>query len=368
MKKLISLLLFVATLFTFVSCGDDDEEKKYAPVESTAEESEAVYTLTYGEKTYNVPYELYRAFFLNHKSEVDKGNGAVWSGADKQKYINEIDALVLSDITDIYSVFALCESVGIDIYSETVEGSIEQYIIASVEGGTVGGMVFQGYGGDYNAYLANLKALNMNYSVQALLFRYAVCSEMIDAYFASSSNGGTLAVQKDTVRSFYYNECVRVIKPFFPTVTDLDKEINSAKRMNTIKEGMVARASDEDAVCTYIITMSTEGENIRNGYFIGRYSLDQSYYGELTSVAFSLGMHEVSDPIQIFSGGNSGYHILYRAEQSDANFEACYSSIEKAYVDNYIGKLLFNTKSTLTASAVATSALNNRDRASISMG
>lgn len=362
MRKIISFIIVLATVLAMVSCGG------YDPVESTEEEAETVFNISFGEYEYEVAYELYRTFFLNHKSTVDKGDTSVWSGPDKDQYIEKIDRLILSDICEIYSVFAVCESVGIDIYSDTVEDTIEDYITASVEGGSVDDMVFDGYDGDYDEYLDSLKSLNMNYSVQKLLFRYAICSELLDAYYAPVSEGGTLEFTKDDVKHFYYNDCIRVIKPYFKTVTDLEKEINSLSKMNLIKQGIEARAGDEDNVCTYIITNSGLGEDLRDGIIIGRYNLDESFYGELTRIAFSLPMYGVSDPIQIFSGGTSGYHILYRTEPNAENFEKCYSSIESAYVDNRLGKLLCDTKAALIASAVATSALTDRDRASISMG
>lgn len=365
MKRIIAFLLLIATILALVGCGDGDG---YQPVESTREEAETVYNIAFGDYDYEVPYELYRAFFLTHKSTVDKGNSAVWSSSDKDKYISEIDTLILDDICEIYSVFALCDSVGIDIYSETVEDSIEEYVIASVEGGSVDNMSVAGYDGDYEKYLESLKERYMNYSVQALLFRYAICSEMLDAYFASTADGGNLAVTEDDVRHFYYNESVRVIKAFYPTATDSDKKINTLETMISIKSGIEQRAENEDAACTYIIgTHHTFGDALRDGYVIGRYNLDESFYSELIDTAFSLDMHEVSDPIQIYAGGSSGYHILYRVATSESNFNSCYEAIESAYVDNHIGKQLHDVRIALISSARATTALIDRDRASISM-
>ena len=60
MKKLIALLLILAAILTLSSC----KKNFYEPVESTELEATTVMTLKYGGRTYEVKYELYRAFFL----------------------------------------------------------------------------------------------------------------------------------------------------------------------------------------------------------------------------------------------------------------------------------------------------------------
>ena len=64
MKKLIAVILLMASIFSLASCGDE----RYDPVESSDVEKTVVMTLKIEDETYNVRYELYRALFLNNKS------------------------------------------------------------------------------------------------------------------------------------------------------------------------------------------------------------------------------------------------------------------------------------------------------------
>ena len=94
-KSVIAVLLIVASLLSLFGC----KKEKYPPVESTEEENKIVMRLQYQDKTYEVKYELYRAFFLNYKSQVDGGDESVWSGDNKAEYINKINELITAKIS-----------------------------------------------------------------------------------------------------------------------------------------------------------------------------------------------------------------------------------------------------------------------------
>lgn len=363
MKKIVSLILAITSLFLLTACA------KYKPVSSTKEEAQTVMTLSFEDIEYEVPYELYRTFFLNHKSEIDGGDSSVWVGAERQRYIDAIDAIIIPEICDIYSVFHLCNKADIDIFSSVVEQTIEDYIEVSVDGGTLDDSIIEGHDGDYDAYLARLKELNMNYSVQVILFRYAVCSELLDVYYYDKNTGdGALKYTREDVKAFYdSDECVRVINHFFDLSTPINKEINTDARIDKIQKGMQDRASDEDAVCTYLISETMLSEELRDGMIIARNSLDPIYYSELTDAAFALDMHEVSDKIELSSGAVEGVYLLYRAGKSDSHFESCYSDIESVYAQNVIGEKLALAKAGLIKSAEKTDVLINYDYSSIKM-
>ena len=362
MKKIISAVLVLISIFTFTACT------KYQPQSSTAEESETVLTLSYGGIEYEVPYEVYRTFFLNRRSEIDGGDLSVWQGAEKDKYIAEIESIIIPEIADIYSVFHLCYESGIDIYSKVVEESIEDYITVSVEGGELDGMRIDGYAGDYNAYLEGLKKLNMNYSVQKLLFRYAVCSALLDVQYKDKNEEGALKYTKDDVKNFYFSDStVRVIYNFFDRSTPLNKEINTDKKIEKMREGMFERAGDESAIASYIISETSLTEDVRDGMVISKHSLDGVYYSELISAALELGMHGVSEPISLTSGAVEGVYLLYRTDKSSEHFERCYSTIESVYVSETIGKKLADIKSVLVESIVKSDSLKSRDYSAIGM-
>lgn len=364
MKKIIlAFLLIVATLLTLVGCT------KYKPVKSTEEEAETVITIIYDDNEYEVPYELYRTFFLNYRERIDKGDASVWQGEDKAEYIRKIDELILDSIAEIYSVFHLCLKEGIDPFSNKVNQSIEDYVTASVEGGTVDGMKFTGHNGDYDAYLAKLKENNMNYSVQEILFRYAVCSELLDEHFEKKfNNSSDTLITKEDIKDFYESDSTaRVIQQFFPLITNIDKELNTEERVNEIREGMLLCATDEYALGTYLISNSKSGEDIRNGLLIAEYSLNHTYYKELTDTALSLSHHEVSEVIKVINGSSDGYYILYKIEKSDEHFEKCYDEIVAVYIANLIGEELHTAKLGLIKGATKLEKLKNIDYSKISM-
>ena len=175
MKKILAILLMISTILMLPSC----KKGEYEPQESTEEESRVVMTLSIDGNDYEVKYELYRALFLNYKSEVDGGDSGVWSGEKKEEYVAKIDSIILDRITEIYAAFAICKRINFDVYSKDVEKKIQENIRISVEGGTYGSATIQGYD-SYEDYLAALKKANLNYSVQVLLFRYAIAVDAID--------------------------------------------------------------------------------------------------------------------------------------------------------------------------------------------
>lgn len=362
MKRLLIVLLTVCLLASFVGCT------KYKPVESTEEEARTVMTLTVGDKSYDVAYELYRTMFLQYKAEIDGGNGSVWESAEKDKYINRINDIIFERIAEIYSVLHLCSELGIDVYSELVDETIEDYIKASVEGGSVDSMIFEGFDGDYNAYLEHLRKMGMNYSVQELLFRYSVASELLDEHYESKlGDDGSPSYTREDVRAFYDGEdCVRFLRAYLSTATEMDASINTPDRAERVRDGIAAQTSEYD-VGTYMISQTLAGESLRDGVTIGRHSLDPMYYSAMTEVAFSLEVGETSELIKIITGAADGYYVLYRAEKSDSHFNDCYEQIEEAFIQHVLGSALVQAKQSLLSGLTTTDVFSSLDHSAISM-
>jgi predicted small lipoprotein YifL len=379
MKKIITFLLILAMVLTLAACNKGD--KDYPPVESTAEEARTVMTLSIDGKTYDVRYELYRAFFLTYKNEVDGGDNSVWTGENKDAYIEEINDIILDRITEIYSAFAICERIDFDIYSSDVESKIKENIKISVEGGTYGSTAVQGFD-SYDDYLAALKSMNLNYSVQTLLFRYAIAVDAIDTYYIGTATSddvnyditmGALKYTKEDVRDFYFSdECVRVLRASFNkgiSYTPLER----AQKLKTTLENAAAQCEalgdKEDKVRSAIIgsNLYLNDAELQSGYVIAKHNLERGYYGDMTDAAFSLAEGEVSDPISIVTDMEDAYYVLYRSYKSEANFEANYESIKYVYLMNYVGKISHGVADELKASASFTDYLKNIDHSKIGM-
>ncbi len=362
MKRLLLILLAACMLLSFVGCT------KYKPVKSTDEEAATVLRLSADGAEYNVAYELYRTMFLQYKSEIDGGDESVWQSEEKDEYAEQINSIIFERIAEIYSVFHLCKELGIDVYSKLVNETIEDYVKASVEGGSVDSMIFEGFGGDYDAYLEHLRKMGMNYSVQELLFRYSVASELLDEHYGSDlTDGGELPFTRDDVRTFYFSEdCVRVLQAYLSTATEMDASINTEERVARVRDGIAAQTSERD-VGTYMISQTLAGESLRNGVTIGRHSLDPMYYSALTEAAFALSDAQTSEPIKIVTGVADGYYILYRAEKSDEHFSTCYAQIEDAYVQHTLGAALAEAKAALLEGLTTTEIFAALDYAAIRM-
>ncbi len=363
MKKIVTLVLLLSLCLSLFACGN-----KYEPVESTEEEKQVMYTMTLDGKKYEVAYELYRAFFLQYKSKVDGGNDEVWTSGHREEYISEINDMIFDRISDIYAVFHLCDKVGINVYSDVVEDTISDYIKVSVEGGSIDDMRFDGFGGDYDAYLAHLKAGNMNYAVQTLLYRYSIAYLMLEDYYADKvSDTDNVSYTREDVKEYYdSDECVRVLEAFLSTTTETDKLINTKERAERLRDG-VAQQSNEYDVGTYMISNTLSAEGLRDGTVIGKHSLDPAYYADLTLTAFSLSVGETSGVVEVITGASNGYYILYRTEKSDENFEKCYEQIEASYILNLIGTDIFDTAAALKISIDETNAFITLVHSNISM-
>lgn len=377
MKKIIALILLLSSLFTLFACKKDE----YEPVKSTDEESKTVMTLKINGEKYEVKYELYRALFLNYKSLVDGGDNSVWTGSNKDAFIQKIDAMIIERVCEIYAAFAICEKIGFDVYSKDVEEKIKENIKISVEGGTYGNSTIKGYE-SYDDYLAALKASNLNYSVQTLLFRYAIAIDAIDTHYIGTASSddvdinmseGAIKYTKDDVRAFYNSDdCARVLRASFQKMISYTPEedaIRLAERLTTAANGADTLEDKESAVFSAIMSSGrfSSVSEVENGYVLGRYNLERSYYGDLTDSAFSLDIGEVSEPISIVTDLEDSYYVIYKTLKSDEHFEANYESIKYVYLMNRVGKITYDTITELRASVVYSDYLNNIDHSKISM-
>ena len=366
MKNFLSLILITAAIFSLVSCGGS----KYEPVESSELESQTAFTISVDGKTYEVKYELYRFLFLSNKKDVDGGDNSVWSGANKDKYIAEIDEIIIEKAAEIYSVLHLANKVGIDLYSSEYDKMIAEAIADTVSSEEEGG-----FSGDYQKYLDYLKEINLNYSVADLLLRYSVAEDALYEYYTGTLDGeyvseaqmGALKYTKEDVEAFYYNdaESVRVRRIY------RQKDYVSRDRIYEIREALVeAAASSESAALDYLMNQrgpTTSASDMENGDLHGRHSEDKLYYEEMINTAFELEIGEVSDVIEVSSTDDEAYVIMYRIPKNNEHFLDCYDYIASIYVHNEIGKLLDSCSEALTASAEKGAMLVGLDRGTISM-
>lgn len=371
MKKIISALLIISSLaLALVSCGKD--EVTYDPIPSTEEEARVVMTLGFGDRTYDVKYELYRALFLNLKDEVSGGDDSVWTGESKDEYIDRINSLIISRITHIYSVFALCDRLGVDLYSDAVDSEVKSYIKASVEGSST----LAGHG-SYDKYLESLKEMNLNYSVQDLLLRYSIGLSRIDRLYTGSFDPdaikeeisfGDKTFTKDDIRDYYFSDkCIRTLR----AEINPDAHYEPEKRAESIRSSMLdaAATGGEDAVALVIIGSSAAAASeVENGYVLGRYSLDRLYFKELIDASFELDISEVSQPIRVHNESESTIYIVYRADKSNSHFEDNYAEIVAVFLSDALGEMIYTVEEELMKNVSYTNVYGELVHSEISMG
>ena len=368
-KRITSILLILVFAVSLLSsCADKDF---YPEIESTEEEKRVVFKFNVGEEVYEVRYELYRTLFLTYKKEVDGGDNSVWTSANAKQYIDRIDRMIIDAAANIFTVLHLAKEAGFDPYSDEVNTTIREYVKRSVDGYEDDGVSIKGFNGDYNAYLDSLKAVYMNYSVQTLIYRYAIAyDKLLLHYYGNVSEDnpneqtqGAIKYTDETLRDYYYgNDSVRVI------LATINSKYISEERAQEIRYN-IASYSTETSVINYIISAtSTTAADAQIGLLIGKYAMDSTLFSNtLATAAFNLSYHETSPVINYDVNGETYYYIFYRTDKSDTYFENNKDAIIASYMGNEIGRMLSEGKSEVESRVVREALMSELDRSSIAM-
>ncbi len=367
LKKLLCLTLIFAAVLSLAACS-----AKYEPVPSTEEEARVVMRFALDGKKYELKYELYRALFLTYKSQVDGGDESVWEGKDKDKYIDEIDEIIVNEAADIFAVLHLADKLGLKPYSNDYDKKITELIEMSVDGGiSPDGSAVDGFMGDYEAYLSSLKENYLNYSVSELLIRYSLAYSDIVSYYKGEdfddSKGdkldkSNLDYDDDDVEDFYEgSDSVRVL------LATLDTRVFSEETAQQIRDKIAACDTEAEVAECIIKNTATVATDATEGMLLGKYSSNPKIFGELTEAAFALDIGKTSELITVTSDTAEIYYILYKVEKSDDFFKNARADIYTVYEDNLIGKLIADTKSSLAQSVTEEPLADELDRSEISM-
>ena len=365
MKKLIAIILILCSCLSLFACGDE----KYPPAPSTDEEAEVMMTFSYEDEKYELKYELYRALFLNLSGEYDGGNRDFWKSDAASLAKADINERIISLAADIFATLHIAKAIGFNPYSKDVNEQISEYVENSVDGSDDG--EFEGFGGDYDAYLASLKAKNMNYSVQTLLLRYSIAYDAVIKYYTGTVDSenpttdmesGSLEFTKGDVRAFYDGELSARVSLIVINSTYIPKETAAARR-----DAIASAPTRDEALAKAIQLTSGTPSDILDGVVIGKHSLDAAYYSKVTSTALELEVDEVSELIEITSADTSEYWILYKLDKTEEYFNENYDAIEDVYISERIGEIIENAKSEIIKSKSTKAAFEELDLSGISM-
>lgn len=373
MKRICALLLAVCLFALMLAgCGKSD----YPPVKSTEAEARTVLTISYGDRSYEIPYELYRTFFLTYRDEVDGGDRSVWSGEDSETYRETINRKIFRQMADIYAVRELCTQIGYDFYSKDADDKIREYIRVSVEGGTLDGMEIEGCG-SYEAYLQRLKDDYVNYSVQDLIYRYYLGENALESFYfgtdseyAETFRFGDITYTDADLRAFYEKEdtgrflWICLDKDVHPT--DAGVRAIHDKIVTAVAAAGNAEKDKKAGETLFRYTTTAYGE-VMAGYLVTPYNLDENQYGDLIAAALALDVHEVSQPIRVHSDAYNGYFIVYRAEKTEEYLAEHRADVVTAFLQDSLGRKLAVIRDAMVAGAVPTEELKNLDLSAVTM-
>lgn len=295
----LAALLCLATLFFTVSCG---KTKNYKPVKSSAEEREAMATLSGGE---TVRYELLRAFLYALQGEYDGGDPSLWTGEDGAARFAELTGEAMARVSEIYATLAVCKKYGIDPNGKKVNAEVERRVRADIDGGLINDTLIEGYGSK-KKYLAALERMHLNDSVNRLLHRYDVCLSMLYKKLVSEFNGGANSATREEVEAFYYSEdCAQISWLFISsdTLELYDREGAEDFILRAYGKLLEARADYSEmqrVIAGYTFNLSYD--QIENGFCISRFGGVGSGARELAEAAFSLSHLEISERVTTEDG------------------------------------------------------------------
>ncbi len=299
MKKIIraaALLLALIMTASLCSCGDSDKNGIH--------EEECV--LTVG--GHEVPYGLYRYFFLNYKAQ--------YSDEKLAQSPDEIYASLreesFSALRGMYAVIALCAEYGIGIEDEDIKSQVEatkqsimeQYISDEDKTGARG-------------FAENLVENFMTESVFRLVIALDLCEEKLALKL--TAEGGELHLDDKAFREVLDTEFIRV-KQVYINIDETDKTYDECR---ALADEVAAKAGDGADFRELVMEYSNDYAMTEDGYYMPRGYMSE----EFESVAFSLDEGEVSDVLEL----SDGFHVIKRFAMDDEYVEKNFEKLRERY-------------------------------------
>lgn len=299
-RSVTAMLLLLSLLLSAVGCG-----KGYKPVKST--EEELATTLSFG-KELDVPYELYRFYFLSELALSGK-DPAKMGAEEKAALFAELQEKTLEELSYLYAIKSLCVKYGVDFYSKELDEKVQKVIDGLVDGT---------YGGDHEKYLADLAKSGLNDSAFRTIYRFELAERALGEHVRDKS---IIKSDAHTVKKYIESdECIRVSWIF---ISDLMLANYNQMQLDTIE--MEAQAVDNEAFLKMthkVIPDAYTDEELERGFYIGRYHLDPQNFSALTEAAFALTEGETSDWVHsgegLDHGEGAGMYLIRRLPKDEA--------------------------------------------------
>lgn len=324
------------------SCGDEG----YTQKDSTKEELTAV--LSFGDT--EVPFEIFRTFFLNHKKAVEAEVEGGFTGDNAEQAWDKIMPLILEDLSQVYAVFALAKTYGIDPYGEGIEESIAEEIRVSVEGGSYGDYTFEGYG-SYDQYLAAMKENGMNDGASRTVLRFHLCEDELLRKLTVPMKTAYDYTKSDVTAFFEKDECIRVSLLYREMAAGgIPAEENREKVLHAID--LLRAESDERQRLNLSVQYFTNSpDDILTGDYISPYAYSFEYH-EIIERAYELEIGEYSDLVEVTAPAQDYYFVVNRLEKQSEDISDRFDEIVTLYLTDRFYRELDGVRQSLLSQIV----------------
>lgn len=298
--RIITAVILASTLLSLISCGS-----KYELPESSEEELETV--LRVGD--YEVPFELYRYFFMNYKRTYDEGDESHWDKLGEAESFSMLDGLARDSITRIYATLALALDYKIDYKS----GAVQREVIKTIEE-----YIDMECDGDMEIYKKDLEGAFMNSSV----FRFVMAEfECESRLFDALVDEGKIVTDDETIMNAITGGEFCHAKQILIMNNDEDDPEENRR----IAEEVLAKAQAGDDFDRLVAEYGEDTEMITSP--VGYYFTHGELIEEFEEAAFALEIGELSPIVE----SPLGYHIILRCELDPMYVAQNFEDLAEAY-------------------------------------
>ena len=320
LRRLIPLLLVLSmTLgaFSLVSCSDDKQNR----------------TVVGNVGAYEVYYEELRWMTMQYKDLMAASYGEdIWKNKETaEKYREELESAVFSNIISNYAVLTLCEDDLLKINGEKlidINGSkigqlIENYVDATIEDA-----------GSRSAYEEALKDNYLTDSLYRFITGVDICENVLFNYYCN------LAIIDDSDEAaidYIYENFIRTVHIYIQNDKGDDAEANRA-----LAEAVRLKLLQGEDINTLVKNYSEDRYMASSdGYYFTKGQYSEAY----ENAAFALGIDEISPVIETYSG----FYVSQRLELDGAYIGAHFSTdLKEQYLLAVFNKEIEECKSALS--------------------
>ncbi len=328
LRTLVCMALLCACLFTLIACDDDGF---YDPIDSTSREEDVIAEI--GDEEVN--YELFRYLFMARVNEFDGGDHSKWNGEGGAKLWEKACNAVVADICDIYAVFSVSRTFGIDPYSDTVDTMVNQNIVLDIDGGMLDdGTIIKGYG-SIEKYEEEIRKTYSTDAVRRLLYRYMACLELLDNYIVNNRDKGTISVTDEKLDGMLESGKITHINRVYIAFDEfLGNRTAALEKAQKMHQNLLDANGDYDKMVqtAFKNTVSDAGVDPSIGWWFGRSSTSERDFPAYYHAIFNTPKGEISDIIE----ERDGFYIVYgMGNDADLSDKRTKATLTQLYLEEY---------------------------------